>query len=507
MGLYHSLHYRKKKSSYNSKDELNVVVYYYHYGKKVKWNVGVRVKIKDWDGSSDKPVGTSDGNHRNKNLIIQDFKVRVQKEIQILELEGLIPYPELVKKNLKRTDEEKVVKTKREFDFFMLREEYLESVRINTDLKDSTKKVIKSNLNQIGIFVIEELKENYFSLDRFDEDFLEKYRFHCVKQMNRSNSTIQKQFKVLKTFLNWCNRRGYSDVTLPRVKITSVEKDIVYLKLGEVVQLNDFTDFDYQNKNHLKHTSEYYTDHLSNRKRNKTRTYTNLEVYKDMLVFGCGVGCRFGDLVKIRVGDLQLDGIQYIRFVMEKTRREVRVPFNDFTEPISRKYSNGKRKDDYLFPQTPQGNFISNQKFNLYIKEVCRKVGLSRMVVKREYVGQEIKEGTDLLRPLFEVVSSHIVRRTFIREGINSNLPYHIIRSMSGHTSDKVFQSYFSTLDEERDEGMKKMFQFRVSESKGELDNTHIQQDVEGELKTLKDLYDKSLIPEKVYLEKVSSLI
>lgn len=43
--------------------------------------------------------------------------------------------------------------------------------------------------------------------------------------------------------------------------------------------------------------------------------------------------------------------------------------------------------------------------------------------------------------------------------------------------------------------------------SKDELENTHIQQDVEGELKTLKDLYDKSLIPEKVYLEKVSSLI
>ena len=208
--------------------------------------------------------------------------------------------------------------------------------------------------------------------------------------MNRSNSTIQKQLKVLRTFLNWCNRRGYSEIILPRLKITSVEKDIVYLKLEEVVQLSEFTDFEYSNEKHLQYTSEYYSDHLSNRKGKKIRTYTNLEVYKDMLVFGCGVGCRFGDLVKTRVGDLQLDGIQYIRFVMEKTRREVRVPFNEFTEPISRKYSNGKRKDDFLFPQTPQGNFISNQKFNFYIKEVCRKVGLNRMVVKREYVGQEI---------------------------------------------------------------------------------------------------------------------
>ena len=50
--------------------------------------------------------------------------------------------------------------------------------------------------------------------------------------------------------------------------------------------------------------------------------------------------------------------------------------------------------------------------------------------------------------------------------------------------------------------GMKKMFQFRVPESKSELENNHIQQDVEGELKVLKDLYDKGLIPEKVYLER-----
>jgi len=258
---------------------VSVVVYYYFKGKKVKWMVGVGVKIKDWNGSETSPISKSDKDYRNKNLKVQDFVIRVNKEIQKIELDGLIPYPELVKKNLKFREQRKIVKTKREFDFFMLKDEYLKSVRINTDMKESTKKVIKSNFTQICNFIQDELRENYFSLDRFDEDFLEKYRFHCVKQMNRSNSTIQKQLKVLRTFLNWCNRRGYSEIILPRLKITSVEKDIVYLKLEEVVQLSEFTDFEYSNEKHLQYTSEYYSDHLSNRKGKKIRTYTNLEVY------------------------------------------------------------------------------------------------------------------------------------------------------------------------------------------------------------------------------------
>ena len=78
---------------------------------------------------------------------------------------------------------------------------------------------------------------------------------------------------------------------------------------------------------------------------------------------------------------------------------------------------------------------------------------------------------------------------------------------MSGHTSDKVFQSYFSTLDEERDDGMKKMFQFRVSNQKEKSVVPQVTSNLENELRKLKDLYDKNLIPEKVYQEKVSLLI
>ena len=37
------------------------------------------------------------------------------------------------------------------------------------------------------------------------------------------------------------------------------------------------------------------------------KRYTSYEVYKDMLLFLCGVGCRFGDMVKMKVSNLQFD--------------------------------------------------------------------------------------------------------------------------------------------------------------------------------------------------------
>ena len=59
-------------------------------------------------------------------------------------------------------------------------------------------------------------------------------------------------------------------------------------------------------------------------------TYTNLEVYRDILVFGCGVGCRFGDLISLRLDNYQFSEDRtkgYFVFRMEKSRsgKQVKV--------------------------------------------------------------------------------------------------------------------------------------------------------------------------------------
>jgi len=90
------------------------------------------------------------------------------------------------------------------------------------------------------------------------------------------------------------------------------------------------------------------------------------------------------------------------------------------------------------------------------------------------------------------------MRRTFIREGINNNLPYHIIMSMSGHSNESVFRGYFSTTEDELKEGGSKMF------SLGEI-TTHPSQNIEmNDILTQLNQMDEG--KKKLFLLLISSI-
>ena len=463
--IYPAIVLRKPKHLYAKGDEVSVVVFYYFKGKKAKFSTSIKVRIKDWDSESDTPVRRSDKEHQVKNLKIKEVEVAIRKAIERILLDDLIPYPSLVRSRLERVERTKEKQTKEEFDFFLLLDEFFKSVDLNTDITPSTKKTIFSIFNQVVGFLKFQKSANHFFIDQLDEGFIEEYQWYCVNEKKLSNATIHSHFRKVRSFVNWAKRRGYTEHTFPRFKISIGENDIVFLQRDEILKLYYFDQFDYSNENHRRYTTEYFEDNLKGLKGDaQKRTYTNWEVYKDMLIFGCGVGCRFGDLVSLKIDNVKYktksDPSEYIRFTMAKTQKEVKIPFNQLTYTIYKKYSKGKTIDQYIFPLTPYGNLISNQKFNENIKLLSKVVGLNRRVVKKQYIGRDVKAGTELSQPIHDIISSHIVRRTFIREGVNSNLPYHIIRSMSGHTDDKVFKSYFNTLTEEIERGMEKMFVF-----------------------------------------------
>ena len=149
-----------------------------------------------------------------------------------------------------------------------------------------------------------------------------------------------------------------------------------------------------------------------------------------MLLFLCGTGMRFGDMVRLRIDDYEFrDGNRTegsFSFIMEKTNRRVVIPIEGYVHQIWKKYSRGKkyRQGYFVFPRTKFGNPISNQKFNQHIKEICEIVGLKRWVRKPKYNLQgKVIIGSDEQVPLYDLVSSHIGRRTFIREHIEIGTP------------------------------------------------------------------------------------
>jgi len=165
----------------------------------------------------------------------------------------------------------------------------------------------------------------------------------------------------------------------------------------------------------------------------------SLETQRDVFVFQCYVGCRVSDLVGLSERNIT-GGI--LSYVPQKTHREAtpataRVPLHPTALALVERYR-GADERGRLFP------FISPQKYNESIKAVLRAAGIDRCVPVRNTL-----TGADELRPLHEVASSHLARRTFIANLYLKVKDPSIICKMSGHTDgSKAFARYRKIEDE-----------------------------------------------------------
>lgn len=166
----------------------------------------------------------------------------------------------------------------------------------------------------------------------------------------------------------------------------------------------------------------------------------HLETQRDIFIFHCFVGCRISDLVKLTEANIT-DGI--LTYTPHKTKDEgeqavvARVPLHENAIKLIGKYR-GTDKKGRLFP------FISPQKYNDAIKEIFTISGITRNVEIRNARTGEIE-----VRPINEIASSHIARRTFVGNAYRKVSDPNIIGKMSGHVEgSKAFSRYRNIEDE-----------------------------------------------------------
>lgn len=537
MKVFYEITQNKSFEKHDKNDKLIVSVRYRFQGRRLNTTTGVSVKVKDWDRKwrnkvNKEPIKTSDPQHKEKNLRLKQKLIEVRNTIENLEKDGLIPTTDLVKSHLRENKVQRIKKTLKEVHFLVLFEKY--ESWINSDSFPNRKSYVmtlKPPIRDVKEYTTEyQLKYKVLLLPSdINEDFITGLIKWCYNR-GLQPSTIRKRTKILSMFSTWCRTNNYGDfvITKPKTFSPSEERQVICLFRPEVNKLFHFDKFNMDNSKHTtllnKHKCLNYVDDTWTNKKGKeiTKTYTSYEVYRDMLLFLCNVGCRFGDMVKMRVGDFVFDdkGIQgnrkgYFRFYMEKsrTKKEVKVSINQMTDRIFRKYVNGKNLNHFIFPRTEFGNPISNQKFNKHSKHIGEIVGLNRMVRQPEFdLYGKIIEGSDEPFPLFQKVVSHIGRRTFIREHIERGTPIRTIMKMTGHTTQKVFDGYYSILDKDilsvnddlYSQTLKDDYnsQEEVSEP-----NEPTSTDVENELKRLQEFFDKGILPEKIYEKKVEQIL
>lgn len=169
-----------------------------------------------------------------------------------------------------------------------------------------------------------------------------------------------------------------------------------------------------------------------------------LAVQRDIFIFQCLIGCRVSDLIRLKKDNIQDGAIEYVpKKTISDNQEYARVPLTQKAIDILKKYED--YECDLLFP------FISPQKYNEAIKKILKIAGIDRRVTVINPVTQKEEQ-----RPIYEIASSHLARRTFIGNVYKAVKDPSIIGSMSGHAEgSKAFSRYRDIDDEIKKDALK----------------------------------------------------
>lgn len=291
---------------------------------------------------------------------------------------------------------------KKDTSFFTMYERYTKEAKVSP----ARRKQIKVTMNHLKAF------DPSLTFEKVTHDKLSKFEKYLLtnKEKPKSKNTVSGQLKKFRAFWNWAKKEltelhypfeGYSiDAELygEPIFLTKPEIDILYK-----AELTD----------------------------------ERLKRIRDIFLFQCYIGCRVGDLIKLK-RDNVINGM--IHFVPRKTKDKkevtVSIPITERAKAILSRYN---LPDDRLLP------FITAQKYNIGIGDLFKneKVKLERTVIRLNPLTRE-EEAVKLC----DIASSHLARRSFVGN-LFGKVDTSIIISMTGHVKDsKAFGRYYSVNDE-----------------------------------------------------------
>jgi integrase len=245
----------------------------------------------------------------------------------------------------------------------------------------------------------------------------------------RGYNTVIRYMKRLRTFIKWClvedliKKDPFDRFTIGETH----DGKPYYINLEErdiIAETDIKAKWDLLSTEEKKHISKHISDH----------TIIRLIQQRDVFIFQCVVGCRVGDLLSFTPSNINNEVLTY---VPHKTKdnilsTKVSVPLNTLAKNIVNRYIGCKDNHGKLLP------FISAQRYNNDIKTIFTLCGITREVPVLNAVSGEYE-----MKPLNEVASSHMARRTFIGNLYRQVKDPNLIGKLSGHVEgSKAFNRY-----------------------------------------------------------------
>lgn len=280
-------------------------------------------------------------------------------------------------------------------------------------------------LNECDLWEMEEMKDG----DKVIKKWVPKKRYEAIYEgyeyvlkrgvEKRSLNYVANEFKYIRAFWLWI-------MNLQKCKVEDI---FLNYKRDQPVYGTPFF-FSKEDRNKL------FKADFSKR--------PELGIQRDIFVFQSLVGCRVGDLKRLKKSNI-VEG-ECLQYVAGKTRNKsgkvVTVPLHPIAKTIIERYKD--LEGDRLLP------FIADQNYNEAIKEMFK------MVPEIDHIVTILDPVTRLEKQvrLSEVASSHMGRRNFCGNLYEAGFRESDIGSMSGHSEGSRAIARYRTVSEQQKQKM-----------------------------------------------------
>lgn len=408
-------------SAFNLKDKnkdgatlIYLKAYFKKEGKRFVYSTGESIHPKEWDFKNRQP----------NNLTGRTSKADSHRTIK-RQLDRYSNLFTLVTEIYKNTNRELTVeKVRQEFDkefkrvavgknkFYDAYDEFMLFKQKNQEWSEATIKRYDNIKNMLKDF--EKTKKYKITFDTINQKFYTEFTDFCMVDRGHINNTFSRNVGLVKTFLFWALKNGYTYKA-------------------------DFINF--------KKKPKVITNQIALRKEDLERILKTempskkLERVRDVFVFSCVTGMRFGELKFVSKNNI--DGkILLLKEEKGSGKKSREIPLTGIALHILNSYN-------YNLP------LIANQKHNDYIKDVFKEAGYTHIVMKTSTRGKEvIREEI----PFYKRISSHTARRTFITMMKRKGKSDKLIAEISGHNDMKTLNQYYQVSNEDVKDAVNETF-------------------------------------------------
>lgn len=374
-------------------------------GIDITTKINQTINVKDWSSKTNKPK-TGNENGKALNGYFEKLEVYLKDQLNEAEKKGTIINKCWIDEQIDRFQNKTPESEKDKQNFLKYLDYYITDYLPYHLHRDGKKRGLAPNsykrFTNLKHQVTEYQKHTGIELRLSDIDmnFMEKFDRY-IKDQNYSDSYSGALAKGFREVIKKAIDEDLKVVIEPKkIKIPNSKAEKIILTIPELDTISN---------------AEYKSNYLDNA--------------RDWLIIGCYTGQRVGDLLELTANNIMnKGGVLMLELIQEKTNNAVVLPILPEVQTILDK-RNGQ------FPRK-----ISDVKFNLYIKEVCKEAGIIEPT-KGAKINPETNRKESGTYPKYELATSHVMRRSFA-SNFYGDIPTPLLMSATGHKKESIFLQY-----------------------------------------------------------------